>query len=223
MNLIRRVEKMWLVIRYSQQNRIRSSINAVCGGYSGDSHWLFFKQVLYILKAYNILILGVYEGRDIAYIAEILRASGQTKYTITGIDLFEDTAGADWPEEKRGLTWQEAGFGNSPSLEKASANLEKLGLLANVSLVQSRADDFLRCTTEHFNLIYVDVSHDYGTTKTCIDLAIPKLTFQGVLAGDDFSDEGTWGVASAVKDSFVKFRVFYDWIWLAKDSDYRRS
>lgn len=90
-------------------------------------------------------------------------------------------------------------------------------------LVQNTAEDFLRSTKEFYDLIYIDVSHDYKTTLSCIDLAIPRLASEGYVGGDDFSNSGTWGVASAVKESFTQFKLFYDWIWLAKASTYSKK
>jgi len=215
MNLFQRIE-----ISLGRRSHEQHIIDSFCNGYSDYRHWLFFKKILSAVKGHNILMLGVYQGRDIAYIASILRPLGASNYTITGVDKFEDSPGMDWPEEKRGMSWQEAGCGLPPDVNIAKANLSQLGLFDKVSLVRSTADEFLRDTKEFYDLIYIDVSHDYKTTLSCIDSAIPKLALKGYVGGDDFSDNGTWGVASAVKESFTQFKLFYDWIWLAKASAY---
>jgi hypothetical protein len=201
----------------------REEINQVCIGYSGEHHWQFFRYILANPEIKNICIIGVYYGRDIAYIKAILQELGRNDCIIVGVDKFEDKFCADWPEEKRNLTWQEAGFGDAPDLNKTRANLLKLGLSSNVFLVSDYDVNFLKNTTQVFDLIYIDTSHDYESVKNLINLALTKVKPNGFLAGDDFSDEGTWGVARAVRESFPKFELFSNWIWLAKVSDLRKQ
>jgi len=196
-------------------------IDSVCIGYSGQHHWQFFSQILANPEIKNVCIIGVYYGRDIAYMKAILQELGRTDCTIVGVDKFEDCFCEDWPEEKRNLTWQEAGFGQSPDLQKTRSNLLKLGLSGNVFLVSDFDVNFLQNTVQIFDLIYIDTSHDYQSVKNLINLALTKVKSNGFLAGDDFSDEGTWGVAKAVRESFPKFELFSNWIWLARVSDLR--
>jgi hypothetical protein len=142
---------------------------------------------------------------------------------IVGVDKFDDSPGEDWPVEHRGSTWQEAGFGPAPDLDHARANLERLGLGGGVELHRGRAEDYLATTDRAFDFIYIDTSHDYETARRTIDLAVTRLEKRGLVGGDDFSDEGTWGVARAVGDAFFRFELFSGWIWLAKKEDYRAA
>ena len=201
----------------------RRAIDAVVRGYSGPSHWEFFDKTLADPAIKDICMLGVYYGRDIAYMATILNNYRRSDYSITGVDRFLDEFCNDWPEDKRHLTWQEAGFGPAPSIGNAQHNLERLGLAARVRLVDQAAEDFLAGCEASFDLIYVDTSHDYLTTRNHIALSIERLRPGGLLAGDDFSDEGTWGVQTAVRESFRRFDVFHEWIWSARREDYRQS
>jgi hypothetical protein len=210
-------------IRLDRRSPKQEEINSICRGYSDYKHWLFFKKVLSSIKGHDVLMLGVYQGRDIAYISALLKLLGIQKYSITGVDKFDDSPCMDWPEDKHGMRWQEAGFGVPPDLNIARKNLAELGLSDNVLFVQNNAEDFLKNSKKFFDLIYIDVSHDYQTTMNCIDLAVPRLTAKGHVGGDDFSDIGTWGVASAVKESFASFKLFYDWIWLANKSAYSKK
>lgn len=125
-------------------------INSVCIGYSGQHHWQLFNQVLANPDIKNICIIGVYYGRDIAYMKAILQELGRTDCMIVGVDKFEDSFCEDWPEEKRDLTWQEAGFGQAPDLQKTRANLLKLGLSGNVFLVADSDVNFLQNTSQIF-------------------------------------------------------------------------
>lgn len=198
----------------------KKRIDAVCPGWSGRVQWRTFRALLgsnpHIRR---ICMLGVYMGRDIAYLSAAFADLHRDDYQITGVDLFADVPGKDWPESKRSLTWVEAGYGMPPSQQRAHDNLATLGYARNVELVQSSAAEFLATTSASFDLIYIDVAHDYRTTKESIDLARPKLTDGGILAGDDYSDLGTWGVARAVREECPKHKVHYGWIWVDKAKD----
>jgi SAM-dependent methyltransferase len=200
----------------------RRAIDRVCRGYSTERHWSFFRRLLARPQIGSCLMLGVYYGRDIAYMSAILQLLGRSA-EIVGVDKFEDSPCEDWPAEHRGSTWQKAGFGPAPDVERARANLAHLGFDRGVSLHRGRAEDYLAATDRAFDFIYIDTSHDYATTRNTIDLAARRLRPTGLIGGDDFSDEGTWGVASAVRDSFSRFELFSEWIWLAKGEDYRTA
>ncbi|MGC3968146.1 MAG: class I SAM-dependent methyltransferase [Pirellulales bacterium] len=204
----------WLYVHVpSQQRALQKRINAVCRGWSGRVHWRTFRKILREHpQIRSICILGVYQGRDIAYLSAALQSEGRD-YEITGVDLFDDVPGDDWPEAKRGLTWEQAGFGKPPNLKLAESNLETLGYSRGVRLIQSPAAEFLRSTTETFDLIYIDVAHDYRTTKDVIPLAADRLNSGGILAGDDYSNFGSWGVAAAVTEQCPRHKVHYGWIW----------
>ncbi len=199
----------------------KSKIDDSCIGYSTDIHWTFFQRVLRKPDVKNVCVLGVYFGRDIGYMATILRRHKRSEWCITGVDKFEDSAGADWPEEKRGLKWKEAGFGPAPSLQDARACLTKAGVAGEVKLLSDTAQNFLKNSQERFDFIYIDIAHDYESTRDTIRLAIPRLKDGGIIAGDDFSNEGTWGVARAVEEAFSKFALHRQYVWSASKSDYR--
>lgn len=206
---------------YRAERDRRKAIDAVCRGYSREAHWTFFQSVLREPSVRRVLILGVYHGRDIAYVSSILDDFGRTDVDVVGVDKFDDSACADWPSHLRSASWFEAGFGAPPELSRALENLKRLGHEDRVRLVRALAEDFLATTRESFDLIYIDTSHDYDTTRRTIELAIDRLSAGGFVAGDDFSDDGTWGVASAVRDCFSRFELFDGWIWLARATDRR--
>jgi predicted O-methyltransferase YrrM len=137
------------------------------------------------------------------------------------VDLFSSKPGKDWGEEKRSLTWEEFCGMPSPEMEKAKNNLTVLELFENVKLIKSKDSDFLKKTKEKFDFIYLDTSHDYETVKISIDLSRNCLNENGVIGGDDFSDSGTWGVASAVKESFENFTQ-HGVCWLSSYSNYKK-
>ncbi|MBN9414777.1 MAG: class I SAM-dependent methyltransferase [Candidatus Eremiobacteraeota bacterium] len=208
--------------RYWYHQFLRWKIHRVCIGYSGRRHWRFWKELLYWRRPRKMLILGVYFGRDIAYLLELRKQTGSI-CEIVGVDKFEDRFCDDWPEDLRGKNWAEAGFGKAPSLQAANRNLSRLGHdLSCVRLVSSRAEDFLRESDEQFDFIYIDTAHDYQSTVEIIGLCMPRLAPGGLIGGDDFSDQGTWGVVTAVKECFSRFTTFGNsQIWMAEGLDWK--
>ena len=206
----------WGVLpRHRHDNSLRRRINSVCRGYSRARHWHTFKRILAEHPHIrDVCMLGVYFGRDIAYLAEIFRQL-ERDFQIVGVDLFADVPGADWPGEKHALSWEEAGFGPPPSKEAAMANLRQLDLADHVELVQAPMQDFLRETERRFDFIYIDVAHDYETTVEAIRLAAARLRPGGLLGGDDFSNQGTWGVKRAVIELCPDYDLHHGWIWTA--------
>lgn len=214
------LSKLLSYLKWQEKSALKL-INSTCIGYSGNSHWQFFRNFLKTQPSVRkICVLGVYYGRDIAYINHFLKQLGRENYSIIGIDKFENNYCEDWPVNLRGLTWEEAGFGLPPSLAAAENNLITLGLSDNVFLYSEKDDEFLKNSEENFDFIYIDTSHDYETVKKLISLAAKKVTNDGFLGGDDFSDQGTWGVKRAVKESFSQIQVFDKWIWLARREDF---
>jgi len=209
-----------MFISFNDEN-LRLRIDAVCRGYSSRKHWTFFQQMLQNPNVRHICILGVYYGRDIAYMDQILKQLGRTDCTIVGVDKFADAYCEDWPEAIRGKNWNEAGFGPAPSRAAALANLEALGVSGNVTLIQSTGEEYLAQNSSIFDFIYIDTSHDYETALRSIDLGIPRLHAAGFMGGDDYSNEGTWGVKKAVTERFPNHQIAEGWIWLARRADYR--
>lgn len=192
--------------------KLRRHINSVCIGWSSISHWNAFKRILLDHPGiHDICILGVYHGRDVAYITTLMQRLGRS-YRLTGVDKFEDVPAEDWREKDLGKSWNDLGV-TPPDLGSAQRNLQRLKLDAHVELVQGRAQDFLKHTEKTFDFIYIDVSHDYQSTIDCIQLARQRLKPNGVIGGDDFTNRGTWGVARAVRELCPKFHLHDRWIW----------
>lgn len=189
-------------------------ISAQCEGWSGLPHYRFFSTILNTHAIRNVLVLGVYRGRDLAFLKSI-----RPDLRITGVDLFADAACKDWPEHKSGLTWAQAGFGKPPSSQVALANLEVLGLSAGVELIQMEATFLLASHEETYDLIYIDTSHDEASVRETIALARLRAP---LLCGDDYKDaQPLWGVKKAVNESFTKHQVHEGWIWSARSDDWR--
>ena len=159
------------------------------------------------------MILGVYHGRDIAYLMDNARALGRP-LEIVGVDKFSDDFCEDWPKERQTLNWQQAGFGTLPELRGRQAHQARLGFADKVTVIQERDDVFLAGCSERFDAIYIDTSHDYDTVARQIRQTAGLLTDDGLICGDDYSDQGTWGVKRAVTEYVPGHVVFANWIWI---------
>jgi hypothetical protein len=196
-----------------EDSRRMEAIRQIVPGYSEGAHYAFFKHLLSCGTIKRLLILGVYHGRDIAYLMDIARALGRP-LRVVGVDKFSDDFCEDWPQERKSLNWQQAGFGTSPSFEAAQANLGRLGFSQDVTLIKQRDDVFLASCSEKFDAIYIDTSHDYDTVARQLRQTVCLLTEDGLLCGDDYSDQGTWGVKRAISEFVPGHVVFANWIWI---------
>jgi len=216
-----RARKVIEAVAADKQPVAKTQVDVVCRGYSRMVHWEFFEHVMRSPGIRSVCVLGVYFGRDVCYLGTLARLLGRDDVRITGVDKFEDAFCDDWPEEKRQMNWEQAGFGPAPSLAAARTNVERLGLGGCVTLVRQRDEEFLLQEAEKFDLIYIDTAHDYESVLKLIRLARGRLNPGGYLAGDDYSNEGTWGVEKAVRTAFAKLRLLGGWIWIARGDDCR--
>lgn len=205
-----------------------ASVHAICQripGYSLGAHYGFFKwSITAHPDLRDILILGVYHGRDIAFMLDIIaRYCPDRAITITGVDKFSDTPCADWPADRRALSWQDAGFGAPPTRAAAIANLRLCApSAASVDLIECPHEEYVSGASHVFDLIYQDGSHDYPSVSAQ-HRAIPRLcrSPSTLVCGDDYSDDGTWGVKRAVTESFKESLLFENWIWCGRMGDMR--
>jgi hypothetical protein len=211
-----------VVITLQDAARI-AAINCAIPGWSDNKQYAFFKWVLAEKPdAVDFLILGVYHGRDIAYLLDVAaRYHPSREIRVVGVDKFNAEPCADWPEEKMTLSWERAGFGFPPSLDRASENLARYSAAARTKTILIKREDhaFLAETKMLFDVVYVDTSHDYKSVKRVMGLLPNVCREETLIAGDDFTDENNWGVKSAVGDSFASHGVFANWIWFSNRSE----
>lgn len=197
-------------------------ISQICRGWSSASHYAFFASILDAApKADRWLVLGVYEGRDIAFIQDHCRRKHPGRQlSITGVDLFSDGPCNDWPAETRGKTWEEAGMGPAPTYARANMNLAHLKLDRGVTLL--KGDDALVLAdlaagpaVYQYDVIYVDTSHDYETVTRQLRQIRPLCHAETIIAGDDYQPRETWDVERAVKQALPNHVLFGGIIWLA--------
>jgi hypothetical protein len=193
-------------------------------GYGFDLHYSFFQGLLHLFPLRRILVVGVYHGRDICFLMKAAETTGRKELQILGVDKFSDDFCRDWPEEKRNLGWEAAGFGCPPSLQDARDNISR-HQTCPVELAQSDDLQFLASCQEKFDFIYLDTAHDYETVRQQIELCQPLLAPGGLIGGDDLEDEAVegWGVRAAVDEKFSHYIHLNDWIWLTHSSQYRST
>lgn len=69
---------------------------------------------------------------------------------------------------------------------------------------------------KHFDLVYLDASHEYASVKREIELYLPKVKDSGYIAGHDY-DSPYHGVARAVAECLGRpDKVFEDTSWVVK-------
>lgn len=200
-------------------------ISQTCRGWSSPSHYAFFASILDAAPwADSWLILGVYEGRDIAFIRDHSKRQHPERagalLQITGVDLFSDGPCNDWPEETRGKTWEEAGMGPAPTLGRAQSNLAALHLSQGVTLIRGNdeavLDELARGpVVDKFDVIYIDTSHDYATVARQLRQIVPLCHERTIICGDDYQPRETWDVRRAVMEVHPQHVVFGGTIWLA--------
>jgi hypothetical protein len=88
-----------------------------------------------------------------------------------------------------------------------------------VHLIRQHDSAFLAGSRARYDLIYLDTSHDYETVIRQMRQAALLLSPNGIMAGDDYSDAGTWGVCRAVSEAAPGHAVFGGWIWIATQDE----
>ncbi len=193
-------------------------INERIRGWSNVNHYLFFKSFLDAFpEAKSILIVGVYLGRDIAY---MLDAAGERPLNITGVDKFNAEPCDDWPQEKRGMTWEEAFNCPPPDISKAYQNLKWHGT-QNVTLVKADSKVWLESASGAYDLIFLDASHEYASISREIRDSHKLCHPHTIISGDDYQNvQPGWGVTEAVTEAF-KTHYHLDYrIWFTGAGDY---
>lgn len=194
---------------YAQLASLRQTIP----GWSNELHQIFFKAVLADESVKSVLVCGVYHGLDLAIMRGLLDAHWPGRdVRLVGVDLFSAESCADWPPEKRHLTWEDAFNCPPPSIEAARRNCPKAEIIACSSVA------YLGQCAGNFDFIYLDTSHDETTVAAeignSVKLHIDGQTTPRILAGDDYCGPAEWGVDRAVNALLPQHAVLFDRIWV---------
>ncbi len=198
-------------IMSTKDNYRCNEIIASVRGWSDAKHYAFFMALLRV-PIKSLLMLGIYQGRDIAFLVDILKAHyPDRKLRITGVDRFEAAPCADWPEQSRNQTWEEFIQFPPPDFDKAKANT----LSPLVEIIKDDDEQFLQETSEVYDCIYFDTAHDKKTVLRQLEQAKSISHPDTILCGDDYQERPNWGVIEAVKESFSNWHVFANHIWVS--------
>lgn len=179
-------------------------------GWSELAHFLFFRELLRAKPNASILMVGVYHGLDLRYLEGLATDLGQT-IKLTGVDLFSTDSPADWPEDKKGMTWEEGAGCPPPDMEAAKRNAP------TATIIKGDSTTFMYLTKDIFDVIYLDGAHDYDSVDREIMFAKNILRPGGLLAGDDYHwGVPTGGVDKAVQGHFPTHAVFFNRLWVAQ-------
>lgn len=192
------------------------AIRAKVIGWSDDRQYYFFKALLAARPDIeDLLMLGVYHGRDIAFILAILKRYHPSRaLRIVGVDRFSSAPCADWPAWAK--SWEHLTNGMpAPDIGSAQANTES----PMVRLVKCDDETFMdeaNLQGQKYDAIYFDAAHDKESVqrqiRQCQALCNGQTT---VLCGDDFSNLNGWGVKTAVEEGFNQFWLFREWVWFS--------
>jgi hypothetical protein len=196
-------------IRADRQKRFEE-IRAKVPGWSNVGHLVFFDAVMANPAIKDVLVCGVYHGLDLLLLEEAARHAGRTDVKLTGVDLFSGKPCADWPLEKCGMTWQQAGFGEPPTLEQAWKNAPF------AHIVQQDAARCMSQSPGEFDFAYLDTAHDEHTVRSEIRQARLAVRRSGMVAGDDYTGpDPSWGVEKVVTEMLPHHGVMFERIWFA--------
>ena len=202
--------------RSSLQDREYCSIASKVPGWSRLNHYLFFRSMVEATDIQCVLIVGVYHGRDICFLLDARNKFAEFHHlAIHGVDKFNDTECADWLPTAKGKTWEENQYGPPPTIKAAAENIcPHLRRKGEVKLIQQPDEDYLATTENKFDLIYLDSSHDYETVaRQLVQVRRLCAGASTIIAGDDFNDEGTFGVKKAVTEAFGAVATLGGLIW----------
>lgn len=199
------------------------AIAAICArvpGWSDARQYGFFKSVLASRPDIeDMLILGVYHGRDICFVQDILaRYHPGRVLNIVGVDKFSNERCADWPGWAG--SWEQVTHG-MPAPDLAAADRNTRGGDAMVTLLKMDDVYFLIGTELTYDFVYVDTSHDYQSVKNVLSHLKPVCREGATIAGDDFSNANGWGVPQAVNETFSHFTLYAGWIWVTEPKHFR--
>lgn len=164
--------------------------DSVPDGYFSANDILNYQHLVnsYVNKNTNFAELGVWKGRSLSTVMEILMRKNANIYAIDNFDPPHETKIA---AEARKKDIEELFHKNMNILGYDN----KITTLKMNTLVAPKLVD-----NNSFSFIFIDSYHNYEHCKKEIKLWLPKLMFGGIIAGHDYNTFDD--INRAVKDSF---------------------
>ena len=180
----------------------------------GKANHLFLGLSELIVDLQELLIHNKFKGSTMieigSYMGEstMLFASSKLFNKIYAIDplkgneVFNDTSECSWDEVKNQFNINTRFFDNIELIQEYSQY--------TVSKFKDKSIDF----------IYIDANHTYESVKNDLQLYLPKLKSNSVIAGHDYCDIKWPGVIEAVNEVLGQPKKVYQdssWIYVKKD------
>jgi predicted O-methyltransferase YrrM len=156
----------------------------------------------------RIAEIGVYKGRGTCLWNDILlslKKQGKIgEYEYHAIDYFKGST-----EHQKDVDYYQITLSN---LRDVIADVQKDGNVIHIF----REDSVEQSKTYpdgHFDIVYIDASHEYEFIRNDIKSWLPKVDSSGVICGDDYI-KGWDGVIQAVNETFKTIHVIGNQQWL---------
>jgi cephalosporin hydroxylase len=167
-----------------------------------NSQHVYLAQGIAELQPSIVVEIGVWKGGSTIFMADRMRAAGQTGVVIA-VDTWLGSSEHWLVEEYR----QASSFMNGyPALyHKFAANVLHTGLadyVVPLPLDSVNAAQVLRHLAIRPAMIHLDGGHDYDSVTMDLRVWWPLLLPGGLLVGDDYYTTGVWSTVKAAFDDF---------------------
>lgn len=141
-----------------------------------DDNVYHLKKILDKVVGNTFAEIGCWTGHSTSYIAEEAKERVGRCHVI------------DWFKGDEGTKTEELA-GQQDILAEFKGNMHALGLKDNIIIHEGKSED----CADHFaykslDFLFVDGGHSYATVKRDLDLYLPKVKPNGIIAGHDFED-----------------------------------
>jgi len=160
--------------------------------------------------------VGIYLGRSICSLAEVVECSGK-QITVIGVDTCQGS-GPEGPREKdfHGDAVQQGGGTFAGALHK---NILDCGFADKVQLIISDSVAAAELFPDaSLDWVHLDARHDCASVKADIEAWLRKIKPGGWLSGDDYNEEKWPGVVKAVRELLPRAEAWSDqqWRWIVE-------
>ena len=155
--------------------------------------------------------VGIYLGRSICSLAEVVECSGK-QITVIGVDTCQGS-GPEGSREKdfHGDAVQQGGGTFAGALHK---NILDCGFADKVQLIISDSVAAAGLFPDgSLDWVHLDARHDCASVKADIEAWLRKIKPGGWLSGDDFNEEKWPGVVKAVRELLPRAEAWSDQQW----------
>jgi hypothetical protein len=155
--------------------------------------------------------VGIYLGRSICSLAEVVEGSGK-QITVIGVDTCQGS-GPEGSREKdfHGDAVQQGGGTFAGALHK---NILDCGFADKVQLIISDSVAAAGLFPDgSLDWVHLDARHDCASVKADIEAWLRKIKPGGWLSGDDYNEEKWPGVVKAVRELLPRAEAWSDQQW----------